>query len=99
MRKEHFQQACLNAKLVPIPQLYAYIEQLTTDLLEQHLHLESANKIIHKIKIIGITACFEDKSCEVLKIQFDFDKQKTTVFEWQEQLSLDDTIQRLKNAF
>ena len=88
-----------NSAKAAIPQLYVYIEQLTTDLLEQHLRLESANKIIHKIEIVGATACFEDKSCEVLKIQFDFDKQKTTVFECQEQLSLDDTIQRLKNAF
>ena len=88
-----------NSAKASIPQLYAYIEQLTTYLLEQHLRLESANKIIHKIEIVGATACFEDKSCEVLKIQFDFDKQKTTVFECQEQLSLDDTIQRLKNTF
>ena len=87
-----------NSAKAVIPQLYTYIEPLTTDLLEQHLRLESANKIIHKIEIVGVIACFEDKSSEVLKIQFDFDKQQTTVFDCQEQLSLDDTIQRLKNT-
>ena len=61
-----------NSAKAAIPQLYTYIEPLTTDLLEQHLRLESANKIIHKIEIVGVIACFEDKSCEVLKIQLDF---------------------------
>ena len=71
MRREHFQQACMleckvggKSAKAAIPQLYAYIEQLATDLLERHLHLESANKFIHKIEIVGVIACFEDNTCE-----------------------------------
>ena len=43
-----------NSAKAAIPQLYAYIEQLTTDLLEQHLCLESANQIIHKTEIVEL---------------------------------------------